>query len=54
MRNAVIRKKRLEEQRLLDQFMRTPQRIVLGIDMPQDPADIDWAAEANRIPIWAL
>lgn len=40
MRNAVIRKKRLEEQRVLERFMRTPQRIVLGMDVP---ADIDWA-----------
>lgn len=41
MRNAVIRKKRLTEQRLIERFMRTPQRIVLGVDAP---ADIDWSS----------
>ena len=54
MRNAVIRKKHLEEQRLYEQFMRTPQRIVLGANTLQDYADIDWADWAKRIPILAL
>lgn len=40
MRNAVIRKKALEEQRILRQYIQRPIRFVLGAT----PGDvIDWA-----------
>ena len=41
MRNAVIRKKRLKATRIVDDFMRMPQRIVLGAEAP-DLEAIDW------------
>lgn len=47
MRNAVIRKKRLRAERMVDDFMRMPQRIVLGANVPDE---IDWTMpQLNRI-----
>lgn len=50
MRNAVIRKKRLRVERMVDDLMRMPQRIILGANVPQD---IDWA-KVQFGPIWAM
>ena len=42
MRNAVIRKKRLKAERIVDEFMRMPQRIIV----PQ--VDISWAEDSKN------
>ena len=50
MRNAVIRKRRLRTQRLLDEWMRTPQRIMV----PQlDYRDINIKA-LQESRLWAI
>lgn len=41
MRNAKIRKKRLRAVRIVDDFMRMPQRITLGVT---DYRETNWAA----------
>lgn len=48
MRNSVIRKKRLRYERMLDEFIRFPARIVT----PYQPTISEWAApSAGRL--WA-
>lgn len=48
MRNGVIRKKRLREQRLLDEFLRTPRRLIMGAP---GPTITEWATMPGRM--WA-
>lgn len=46
MRNAVVRKKRLKAQRLLDQFMRFPARLIV----PHQQTVAEWASpSAGRL-----
>lgn len=45
MRNAIIRKKRLRAQRMLDDFMRMPQRIMV----PEMNINVDEASISNRL-----
>jgi hypothetical protein len=48
MRNRTIRMKRLREQRLLDEFMRTPRRLIMGAQ----PTLTEWASGPGRI--WTM
>jgi hypothetical protein len=48
MRNSVVRKKRIRAQRLLDDFMRFPMRLVT----PYEPTITEWASP-NAGRLWA-
>ena len=50
MRNAVIRRKQLEEAKLIRQYMYFPQKFVLGADAD----DIDWAKSDAQRQIFVL
>jgi hypothetical protein len=53
MRNAVIRKKRLRAERIVDDFMRMPPRIVLGVNA-SDLDTIDWASPQYQHRLTAI
>ncbi|WP_178996892.1 hypothetical protein [Paenarthrobacter nitroguajacolicus] len=54
MRNAVIRKKRLKAERIVDDYMRMPTRIVTGVVNISTPDDIDYDSFAARSRIVAM
>ena len=51
MRNAVIRKKRLKAERIVDDFMRMPRRLMVGA-YDFDPKKWTQTFAANRLGIF--
>ena len=51
MRNAVIRKKRLKAARIVDDFIRMPQRLVLGA-YDFDPKQWTHTFASNRLGVF--
>jgi hypothetical protein len=51
MRNAVIRKKRLKAERIVDDLIRMPQRLIVTGD-PAICSTENWSSYNNRL--WAI